>query len=139
MESEQLSSSARARILNRVLLTIWVIVWFWTCGGYRYLIGVPGLVVVPLMIAVPITALRSLRRRKLIVGISLLLFVIVFVALLIEKPKRYRNWIESCKKPPVVRFPNEEVVNIKNFTAIKLRSVFVYYSGWVKRRYYLDQ
>ena len=139
MESEQLSSSARARILNRVLLTIWVIVWFWTCGGYRHLIGVPGLVVVPLMIAVPITALRSLRRRKLIVGISLLLFVIVFVALLIEKPKRYRNWIESCKKPPVVRFPNEEVVKINNVREFKWRSVDDYDAAWVTSSYYLDQ
>ena len=59
--------------------------------------------------------------------------------LLLEKPKRYRNWVESCKKPPVVRFPNEEVVKINNVREFKWRSFDDYDAAWVTRSYYLDQ
>lgn len=139
MESEQLSMPAKVRILRRALSIILLIGWFWTCGAYRYLTGVPGLLVIPVLIGVPISVVRSLKWKKPIVVIAVALFIIAFVLLLLEKPKRYRNWIESCKKPPVVRFPNEEVVKIDNVREFKWRSVDDYDAAWVTHSYYLDQ
>jgi hypothetical protein len=140
MESDQLCLSARVRIFRRIVSAIMVLVWLWSCGAFRFLIGVPAFVVLPIMIIVPITVVRSLKWKKPIMVIAGILFVISLVLLLLEKPKRYKDWIESCKKPPVVRFSkNREVVKVDNVREFKWRSVDDYDAAWVTRSYYLDQ
>ena len=140
MESDQLCLSARVRIFRRIVSAIMVLVWLWSCGAFRFLIGVPAFVVLPIMIIVPITVVRSLKWKKPIMVIAGILFVISLVLLLLEKPKRYKDWIESCKKPPVVRLSkNREVVKIDNVREFKWRSVDDYDAAWVTRSYYLDQ
>ena len=140
MESDQLCLSARARTFRRIVSAIMVLVWLWSCGAFKFLIGVPTFVVLPIMIIVPIAAVRSLKWKKPIILLSGILFVIVFVLLLIEKPKRYRDWIESCKKPPIVRISKDlEVVKIGNVREFKWRSVDDYDAAWVTRSYYLDR
>jgi hypothetical protein len=140
MESDQLCLSARVRIFRRIVSAIMVLVWLWSCGAFRFLIGVPAFVVLPIMIIVPITVVRSLKWNKPIMVIAGILFVISLVLLLLEKPKRYKDWIESCKKPPVVRLSkNREVVKIDNVREFKWRSVDDYDAAWVTRSYYLDQ
>jgi len=140
MESDQLCLSARARTFRRIVSAIMVLVWLWSCGAFKFLIGVPTFVVLPIMIIVPIAASRSLKWKKPIILLAGILFVIVFVLLLLEKPKRYRDWIESCKKPPVVRISKDlEVVKIDNVREFKWRSVDDYDAAWVTRSYYLDR
>ena len=140
MESDQLCLSARVRIFRRVVSIIMVLVWVWSCGALRFLVGVPGFVVLPIMAIVPIVVIRSLKwKRSVIVGAGIL-FVIVFVQLLFEKPKRYKDWIESCKKPPIVRISKDMgMVKIDNVREFKWRSVDDYDAAWVTRSYYLDQ
>jgi hypothetical protein len=122
---------------------LWVImflVWAWSCGAYRYLVGVPGFVILPIMIIVPICVIRSLKWRKTILVIAGILFVVVLVRLLLERPTWDRDWIDSCRKPPVVRLlKDKEIVEIENVREFKWRSVDDYDEAWVKHSYYLDQ
>ena len=140
MGSDQLYKSARVRILRRIVFIIMALVWLWSCGALRFLIGVPSFVVLAIMIIVPIAALRSLKWKNPIIVFGAILFVVSLVLLLLEKPKRYKDWIESCKKPPGVRLSkNGEVVKIDNVREFKWRSLDDYDAAWVTRSYYLDQ
>ncbi|NRB46002.1 MAG: DUF4105 domain-containing protein [Verrucomicrobiales bacterium] len=140
MESDQLCSSARVRILRWMLWVIMFLVWAWSCGAYRYLVGVPGFVILPIMIIVPVCVIRSLKWRKTILVIAGILFVVVLVRLLLERPTWDRDWIDSCRKPPVVRLlKDKEIVEIENVREFKWRSVDDYDEAWVKHSYYLDQ
>ena len=58
MGSDQLYKSARIRILSRIVFIIMALVWLWSCGALRFLIGVPSFVVLAIMIIVPTAALR---------------------------------------------------------------------------------
>ena len=79
MGSDQLYKSARVRILRRIVFIIMVLVWLWSCGALRYLIGVPSFVVLAIMIIVPIAALRSSKWKKPIIIFGAILFFVSLV------------------------------------------------------------
>lgn len=134
--------STRKRLRVRTLFKIPLIslLWLWVCGALRYLVGVPFFIVAPLIIFLPLVYYRYKNHRNHLIVLGAVIFVVSFILLVLEKPKRYRNWDETCRKPPVVRISNEkDVVTISNVRHFKWQTPDDYQSAWVKKSYYLDK
>ena len=140
VHKELKSTRKRLRLRTLFKIPLMILLWLWVCGALRFLIGIPFFIVGPLIIFLPLVYYKYKNFRKYVIISGSVLFLFSFILLVLEKPKRYRNWDESCRKPPVVRISeNQEVVTINNVRHFKWETPDDYQASWVKKNYYLDK